>query len=202
MTAALAAAELAPEDAGRLNLYALLARLLYAGPDEALLQALAGASDLDSGDGPLAQTWRALRAAAASADAATETVAFDTTFVGVGKAPVTTYLSHYMVTVGQERILVALRDTLRELGLARGSRSVEPEDNIAAVLEVMRHLVAQGSDASSLQRQESFFREYLQPGYHGFCNATRELPATPFHVAVVDLLEVFLDAEAAQFEMH
>lgn len=202
MNAALAPDELAPEDAGRLNLYALLARLLHAGPDEALLRALAGASDLDAGDGPLALAWRALRAEAARADASAETVAFDTTFVGVGKAPVTLYLSHYMVDRGHERILVALRDSLRELGLARGSRSVEPEDNIAAVLEVMRHLVAQGSDSASLQTQEAFFREYLQPGYRGFCDATRELPATPFHVAVVDLLEVFLDAEAAQFEMH
>lgn len=202
MSTALAAVELAPEDAGRINLYALLARLLYAGPDEALLQALSAAPDLESGQGPLAQAWRALRAEAARTDAQAATVAFDTTFVGVGKAPVTLYLSHYMVAVGQERILVALRDTLRELGLARGSQSAEPEDNIAAVLEVMRHLVAQGSDAHSLHTQEAFFREYLQPGYRGFCSAARELPAAPFHVAVVDLLEVFIDAEAEQFEMH
>ncbi len=202
MTTALAAVELAPEDAGRLNLYALLARLLYAGPDEGLLQSLAGAPDLESGQGPLAQAWRALRAEAARTDAPTATLDFDTTFVGVGKSPVTPYLSHYMVATGQDRILVALRDTLRELGLARGSQSAEPEDNIAAVLEVMRHLVAQGSDTHSLHTQEAFFREYLQPGYRGFCSAARELPAAPFHVAVVDLLEVFIDAEAEQFEMH
>jgi TorA maturation chaperone TorD len=202
MSTVRAPAELAPEDEGRLNLYALLARLLYAGPDEALLQALAGAPDLEAGDGPLALAWRALRTQAAGTEALAETLAFDTIFVGVGKAPVTPYLSHYMVAVGQERILVALRDTLRELGLERGALSSEPEDNIATVLEVMRHLVARGSDAPSLLTQEAFFREYLQPGYRGFCDATRELPATRFHVAVVDLLEVFLDAEAEQFEMH
>ena len=70
MNAALAPDELAPEDAGRLNLYALLARLLHAGPDEALLQALAGASDLRAGsdgfvrlpgDGPSFGMWRTER---------------------------------------------------------------------------------------------------------------------------------------------
>jgi TorA maturation chaperone TorD len=191
---------LEPEDQARLNLYALLARLLHAGPDAGLLAAIAQAPDL--GEGPLGLAWRALRTEAARTDAPTATLDFDTTFVGVGKAPVTPYLSHYMASIGQEKILVALRDTLRELGLARNAQSVEPEDNIAAVLEVMRHLVAAGSDQDSLATQEAFFREYLQPGYAGFCNAARDLPASHFHVASVDLLEAFLDAEATQFEMN
>ena len=159
MSAINAAADvvLAPEDEGRLQLYALLARLFAAGPDEALLRALAQSTGSITGDGELAQAWNALAAAAMHTSARDATLEFDETFVGVGKAPVSTYLSHYHPGPRKEAVLVDLRDTLVQLGLARTAASAEPEDNLTAVLEVMRHLVASGSDPKSLQRQQEFF---------------------------------------------
>jgi len=194
-------AVLAPEDEGRLQLYALLARLFAAGPDEGLLHALAQSAGSIGGDGELAQAWNNLVAAAENTSARDATLEFDATFIGVGKAPVSTYLSHYHPGARKEAVLVELRDTLAELGLARTAASAEPEDNLTAVLEVMRHLVAAGSDEQSLQRQREFFVRYLLPFYEGFCDAAHKSKLSDYYQAAVRLLEVFLESDLSQFEM-
>lgn len=195
------AAELSPEDAGRARLYGLLARIFRAGPDAALLRALAGSHGALDGDGALAQAWQQLCAAAGAADAHAETLEFDTVFVGVGKAPVSTYMSHYMSTARKEMLLADLRGELAGLGLARLATSVEPEDNLASLLEVMCHLVAAGSDAASLQRQREFCTRYLLPAYGGFVAAAQQARLSPYHDAAVGLLASFLDNERLQFDM-
>lgn len=195
------ATPLAPEDEGRLQFYALLARLFAAGPDDGLLRALAQSAASVEGEGELAQAWNALAIAAARTSARDATLEFDATFIGVGKAPVSTYVSHYHPIARKEALLVELRDTLAQLGLARTAASAEPEDNLTAVLEVMRHLVAAGSDAQSLQQQREFFSRYLQPAYRGFCDAAHKADLSNFYTAVVRLLEVFMESDLAQFEM-
>jgi TorA maturation chaperone TorD len=192
---------LAPEDEGRLQLYAVLARLFAAGPDEDLLRALAQSAGSVEGEGELAQAWNDLAAAAANTSARDATLEFDTTFIGVGKAPVSTYLSHYHPGARKEAVLVELRDTLVQLGLARTAASAEPEDNLTAVLEVMRHLVAAGSDVQSLQRQQEFFARYLLPVYSGFCDAAHKTNLSGYYMAAIRLLEVFMESDLAQFEM-
>jgi TorA maturation chaperone TorD len=194
-------ATLSPEDEGRLQFYALLARLFAAGPDEALLRALAQSAGSVEGEGELARAWNDLAAAAAKTSAHEATLEFDATFIGVGKAPVSTYLSHYLPVARKETVLVELRDTLVQLGLARTASSAEPEDNLTAVLEVMRHLVASGSDAQSLQRQRAFFARYLQPAYRGFCGAAHKADLSEYFKAAVHLLEVFVESDLAQYEM-
>ena len=192
---------LEPEDEGRMQLYALLARLFAAGPDEGLLRALAQSAGSVEGDGELAQAWNDLAAAAGHTSARDATLEFDETFIGVGKAPVSTYLSHYHPGPRKEAVLVELRDTLVQLGLARTAASAEPEDNLTAVLEVMRHLVAAGSDEKSLQRQQEFFVRYLEPVYRGFCDAAHKADLSDFYKAAVRTLEAFMASDLAQFEM-
>jgi TorA maturation chaperone TorD len=193
---------LAPEDEGRLQFYALLARLFAAGPDDGLLRALAQSAGDVEGDGELARAWNDLAAAAAKTSARDATLEFDATFIGVGKAAVSTYLSRYLPVARKEVVLVELRDTLAQLGLARAASSAEPEDNLTAVLEVMRHLVAAGSDARSLELQREFFVRYLQPAYRGFCGAADKVELSKFYKAAVRLLEAFMESDLAQFEMN
>jgi TorA maturation chaperone TorD len=203
MSATMAATDvdLAPEDEGRLQLYALLARLFAAGPDEGLLRALSQSAGSIGGDGELAQAFNDLAEAAAHTSARDATLEFDTTFIGVGKAPVSTYLSHYHPGSRKEAVLVELRGTLAELGLARTAASAEPEDNLTAVLEVMRHLVAAGSDEPSLRRQREFFARYLQPAYRAFCAAAHKADLSTYYRTAVRLLEVFMESDQSQFEM-
>jgi len=195
--------DLAPEDAARADLYALLARLWYAGPDAALLAAIAGAGGLatEGGQAALAEAWRALQSVAAGTDAAAAQTEYDALFVGTGKAPVPPYASHYLVETGTERVLVALREELAGLGLSRNEASHEPEDHFAALCEAMRHLVAAGSSDAALQRQKNFFTCYLHRAYNPLTERVMASTEASFYRTVARVTKAFCDTEAASLDM-
>jgi TorA maturation chaperone TorD len=193
---------LSEEDRARADLYALLARLFYAGPDRALLESLARHENLiGAGDVPLGQAWRALTRTARDADPAALSLEYDSLFVGVGKAQVTPYCSHYLAPTGRERIVVALRDELRELGLARAGDSHEPEDHVAVLCEVMRHLVSLGSDDHAIGGQKQFFMRYISSAYIQLTDEILSAAATQFYKDVARVMRVFFDVEFQSFEM-
>lgn len=193
---------LTEEDRGRTDLYALLARLLYAGPDRALLDSLVRHEDLFGADDvPLGRAWRALARAARDADPEALRLEYDSKFVGVGKAEVTLYTSYYLTAAGRERVVVALRDELRELGLVRTGDTHEPEDHIAALCEVMRHLVSLGSDDHAIGRQRQFFMRYISTAYIQLTDAILGTAATQFYKDVARVARVFFDIESQSFEM-
>ena len=86
---------LPPEEVARANFYALLARLFYAAPDAALLDAIAAAGEIEAEDGGIAAAWQGLARAATAADPEAVRDEYDTAFVGTGKAPVTLYACAY-----------------------------------------------------------------------------------------------------------
>ena len=195
---------LTPEDAARRDFYALLARLFYAGPDQAFLDAVAAVAPASSdvADGDVAKALTALAVAADVADADEEHQRFDDLFIGAGKAPVTLYVSHYLVESGREKILVRLRDDLAGFGLARKDVAREPEDHIAGLCELMRHLVDQGSGETSLARQREIFERYLARSFIPLCDAIlASADRGPFFEAVARLAMAFLVVEAEGFSM-
>ncbi len=191
------------EDSARADFYALIARLFYAGPDAALLAAVAGAGEIAGEDdtAPLAAAWRALGAAAAAMDAEAVREEYDHVFVGTGKAEITPYASHYLAESMQERVLVRLRDTLTEMGLAKNQSAAEYEDHFSGLCEVMRHLIAAGSSDVAVQEQKMFFMEYVVPWYVEFCAAVMASPNTNFYKHVAIFTRAFLDVEVGSFEM-
>ena len=200
--AAVGESALSEEDQGRADLYALLARLFYAGPDRALLESLARHENLFGAEElPLGRAWRALARAARDADPEALTLEYDSLFVGVGKAQVTPYCSHYLTPTGRERIVVALRDELRELGLARAGDSHEPEDHVAVLCEVMRHLVSLGSDDHAIGGQKQFFMRYISGAYIQLTDEILGAAATQFYKDVARVMRVFFDVESQSFEM-
>jgi len=195
--------EVAPEEQARAGLYALLARLWYAAPDRALLAAIADAPPL-AGEGTyggLAEAWRGLQAAAAATDPEAARDEYDAAFVGTGKAEVSLYVSHYLVETAKERVLVALRDDLVELGLAPVGATHEPEDHFAALCEIMRHLVGEGSDDAALQQQKNFFTRYMNRAYNPLTDQVTASSKTSFYKHVARLTKAFCDVEAASLEM-
>ena len=194
---------LAPEDAARADFYALLARLWHSGPDAPLLAAIADADAItpEGGEAVLADAWRALQAAAVATDAAAARAEHEALFVGTGKAAVTPYASHYLAETGRERVLVALRDDLAELGLARSEDAHEPEDHFAALCEVMRHLAAAGSDDAALQRQKKFFTRYMYRAYNPLTDQVTASTKTSFYGYVARFTKAFCDTEAASLDM-
>jgi TorA maturation chaperone TorD len=193
---------LSEEDRARADLYALLARLFYAAPDRPLLDSLARHEDLFGADDvPLGQAWSALARTARDADPEALRLEYDSIFAGVGKAEVTPYTSYYLTPAGRERIVVALRDEWRELGLIRTGDTHEPEDHIAALCEVMRHLASRGSDDQAIGRQKQFFLRYIQPAYIQLTDEILSTAATQFYKDVARVTRVFFDVESQSFEM-
>lgn len=191
------------EDQARADIYALIARLFYAGPDAALLAAIAGAGAMAGADetAPLATAWRALGAAAAAMDAEAAQEEYDHVFVGTGKAEITPYASHYLAESMQERVLVRLRVSLAEMGLAKNRSAVEYEDHFSGLCEVMRHLIAAGSGDVAVQEQKVFFMEYIAFWYAELCAAAMASPNTNFYKHAAGFTKAFLDVERSSFEL-
>lgn len=192
----------AEEDRARAGYYALLARLLYAGPDAALLEAIASADEMaaDGSGAGLAGAWRALAAAARAMDAEAAQLEYDQVFVGTGKAEVTPYASYYLSETGREKVLVSLKQELAGMGLARAERAREPEDHFAGIFEVMRHLIS-GSDDAALQKQRRFFMQFIAPSYSVFCDAISKSGKANFYRYVADFARVFLDIESESLKV-
>ncbi len=193
---------LPPEEAVRADLYALLARLFAAGPDAGLLTTIAGSPAPFGDAGLLAQAWSALQASAAAVDADAVMLEHAETFVGTGRAPISIYASHYLSEHWKEMTVVELRDRLPQLGLGRQPGVSQPEDHLAALLEVMCHLVRRGNDADSMALQRDFFDRYLGPWYRRFCAEMKARGALHFYCAAASMLEAFLMIESEAFSLE
>jgi TorA maturation chaperone TorD len=187
-----------PEDRARAGYYALLARLYYAGPDAALLGAIADADEIvEEGErSALAGAWGALASAAGVTDAEAARLEYDQLFVGTGKAEVTPYASFYLVETGRERILVGLRGELARLGLRRTDRALEPEDHVAGLFDAMRYLISMGPEDAALQQQQAFFELYLADAFRPFCEAVSQSEKSNFYKHVAHFTEIFLQVES------
>jgi TorA maturation chaperone TorD len=189
----------APEDQARANFYALLSRLFYAPPDAGFLAALGSADELQAEDEALAKAWSELCAAAAAADGEALRDEFETTFVGTGKAPITLYASAYSLRYSNETPLAHLRSELAALGLARRSDAGEPEDHIAALCDVMRHLIAEQQVDLALQKR--FFDRWIRPNFESLCAAIERSELGSFYKSAGRLGKTFFSLEQSAFEM-
>lgn len=190
---------LAPEEVARANFYGLLARLFCAPPDAALLQTLAAADDLEAEDGGVALAWRDLAQAAAAADPEAVQEEYDGAFIGTGKSPITLYTTAYSVRYTNEVPLVGLRRDLAALRLARRSEATEPEDHVAALCEVMRHLIAE--QKAELEQQKRFFEQWIWPTVQPLCGAIDKSDQISFYRTVARFAMAFFKLEHSAFEM-
>ncbi len=192
---------LPPEELARANFYGLLARLFYAPPDASLLRAIAEAEDVEAEDeeGGIGGAWQALAREAAAADPEAVREEFETVFVGTGKAPVSLYTGAYTIRFSNEVPLVQLRSELSALGLGRREEVSEPEDHIAALCDVMRHLVAE--QKRDLAEQKRFFETWIRPAFDPLCAAIEKSERTAFYKTVGHFAKQFFLIEHSAFEM-
>jgi TorA maturation chaperone TorD len=186
---------IASEEQARANFYGLLARLFYAPPDDDLLRGIAA----ERLDGDLAEPWEELRRAAAAADAEAVREEYEGAFIGTGKAPVTLYSTAYVIKYSSETPLAALRGELARLGLARRVEAREPEDHIAALFDVMRHLVA--GQKNALEEQSAFFSRWIHPAIEPLCSAIELSDKTEFYKPVARFAKRYCALEHSAFEM-
>lgn len=191
------------EETARAEVYGLLAALYYAPPSpELMAQLRVAVTEAPNAGGFLEEPWRDVVAAARAVSDEQVRDEFETLFGGVGRPEVFVYGSHYLSGFLNEKPLVALRDDLAALGLARDEGMPETEDHFAYLCEVMRYLIA-GDDAAvaNLAQQQRFFAAHVQPWASRLCQAVKQHPKARFYAALAAFTEAFLSVEQQGFDM-
>lgn len=191
------------EETARAEVYGLLAALYYNPPSADLMAQLRVAvTEAPNAGGFLEEPWREVVAAARASTDEQVQDEFESLFGGVGRPEVFVYGSHYLSGFLNEKPLVALRDDLAALGLARDESMPETEDHFAYLCEVMRYLIA-GDDiaVANLTQQQRFFSTHLQPWAPRLCQALKQHPKARFYAALAGFTEAFLSVEQQGFDM-
>lgn len=191
---------LAAEDQARANFYALLAQLFYAPPEREWLDLLARSDAIVAQDSEtaLASGCRELARGASSIEPDAVREEYESLFVGTGRAEITLYTGAYTLKGALDNPLVEIRDFLAAQGLERRQSVHEPEDHVAALCEVMRHLVVRGDAAA----QREFFMGHLASGCPILCDAIINHQRSTFYRDVARLAKTFFELELAAFDME
>ena len=193
--------EIETEQQYRASAYGLLAALLRAAPEAALLEPrseLSPEGDAGIGDA-LSQAMAALAAAAAAADPAQLEDEYQALFIGVGKGELSPYGSWYLTGFLMEQPLSDLRDDLRRLGFERSDDTHEPEDHAAALFEVFSVMIG---DASGLEEQRNFFDKHMQPWLGRFFTDLGKARSADFYKSVAQFGAAFLELERTYLSMR
>ncbi len=192
----------ADEDAARAEHYAILSRLFAAPPDAAFLDTLARlAATFGTSDMPLGQAWKALGEAIQETTPAILDEEYTRLFLTIGRPEVMLFGSFYLAGFLMEEPVVDLRSDLARLGLGRRIGVMESEDHLAALCDVMRHLILTGPDTAGLTRQQAFFAAHIGPWADKFCEALEHAPEASFYPRTASLVRTFFDIERLAFDM-
>lgn len=189
--------ELDEVDQARAENYALVGRLLWRAPsaeDIAALSVLRG----DASEIGLARLSLAGAAAAADVDALGRE--FFRLFVGVGRGEFLPYGSYYLTGFLHERPLARVREDLARLGVVRDGRTLEPEDHISILFDVMAGLVTRRFEAEGIDDQV-FFDRHIKPWAARFFVDLELAEAGEFYRCVGTLGRRIVEIEEAAFSM-
>ena len=191
------------DEIARAELYGVLARLWWAAPDAALLgQFRVAVTEAPERGAFLEAPWHDLVAALRATTPEAAADEYDALFGGVGKPEVFLYGSYHQAGYLHETPLVALRDELAALGLARDAGMGETEDHVAFLFEVMRFLIA-GDDPArcNLEHQRRFFRAHLQPWVEAMCAAVQAHERARVYAALAAFTRAFMQVETQALDM-
>ncbi|SON55300.1 chaperone protein TorD [Hartmannibacter diazotrophicus] len=190
---------LAEPDQLRVNLYRLLARLLAAPIDSATratLQSLVG------DDTTLGQAVARLAQLAGDVSPKECAEEFHELFVGVGRGELLPYSSYYLTGFLNEKPLARLRRDMAGFQIARSAQSKEPEDHIAALMDMMTGLI-DGSfgDPQPISAQKEFFDRHVGKWAPHFFSDLERAKSARFYKPVGTIGRLFMDIEMAAFDM-
>jgi len=188
----------------RASAYGLLAALLRATPEQALLDhliTLSPESDAQSDSEPdaLAEAMARLADAARKHSPAQIEEEYHNLFIGTGKGEVVPYGSWYLTGFLMEQPLSDLRDDLRVLGFERSADTREPEDHAAAIFEVISVMIA---DASDIPEQQRFFDNHMKPWLERFFADLGNARSADFYKPVAQFGAAFIKLELAYLSMR
>ena len=189
------------EEQARAQLYGLLGALLLSAPSPQLIRLLSEADTLHSPDhaGPLETAWEDVVLAARLMGAELIRDEYDSLFTATGTPLLNPHGSLYLSGFMMDHPLASLREDLRALGLARQSGSVELEDHLGALCEVMALLIAQDRP---LAVQRHFFERHIASWAGACTDDMRQAEGANFYRLVASLIDAYLAVESEAFAME
>jgi TorA maturation chaperone TorD len=190
---------IAPEDADRAILYGFLGRLLQAAPGA---EELVSIREIEADDTPVGKALDQLAARARESDVETLRRAYQDLFIGVGRGEFVPYGSFYLTGFLHEKPLADLRASMAGFGIERAEGVSEPEDHIAALMQMMEGLI-QGSfgEPASLADQKRFFEAHVGSWAPHFFKDLAASGTSPFYTAVGELGRILIEVEANAFDI-
>lgn len=183
------------DSALRVEIYGLLAHLFRKAPDQSVLDWLSAldveANQNASSSNTMAASWPVLKLAAQTTTVLAAEEEYQDLFIGIGRGEIVPFGSWYLTGSLMEMPLAHLRRDLMQLGFAREENVKEPEDHIAALLEVMAMLV-EGGDK---HLQQVFFNRHIAAWFERLCADLKAANSAVFYNAVAELALQFLLVE-------
>jgi len=180
------------DQARRAAFYSLLAALLRNAPDA---DVLAYCLSLDTTDqkSELGAAVNTLVLAAKHSEPQRLKEEFHELFIGLGRGELVPYGSWYQTGFLMERPLGQLRADLAKLGFERSDDVHEPEDHIAALMEVMAMLIYEGAPQ---EQQRLFFEAHISSWAKDFMNDLSVAETATFYRSVARLGSAFVAIES------
>jgi len=180
------------DQARRAAFYSLLAGLLRNAPDA---DVLAYCLSLDTTDqkSELGAAVNTLVLAAKHSDPQRLKEEFHELFIGLGRGELVPYGSWYQTGFLMERPLGQLRADLAKLGFERSDDVHEPEDHIAALMEVMAMLIYEGAPQ---EQQRLFFETHISSWSKDFMKDLSVAETATFYRSVARLGSAFVAIES------
>lgn len=191
--------DIAEEDQLRAQCYWLLARLLSAAPDQALLDLVAG---LKGDETDLGRAINTMAAAGRGTTVSAVEEEYFNLFIGVGQGELVPYGSYYLTGFLNEKPLARLRQDMTRLGMSRAEGVVQPEDNIAALCEMMAGMImGDFGDPVDLAGQREFFDQHIASWAPRFFEDLEAARSAAFYMPVGTIGRLFMAVESEAFEM-
>lgn len=194
-----AAITLAPEDELRAQLYRFLARFLASPPDKTELDI---AAKMDGDDTDLGKAFHAFSALAARTDADKVAQEYHDLFIGIGRGELLPYGSYYLTGFLHEKPLAKLRNDMARLGIRRRPDVKEPEDHVAALMDMMAGLIAGDFGApAALSDQKQFFDAHIAAWASHFFADLEGAKSSVLYASLGTIGRRFMEIEETAFSM-
>lgn len=190
---------LAQEDALRAQMYAFLARLLAAPPDAALLESV---SKMEGDESAIGKAMGAFARLAERTDPSVAMQEYNDLFIGLARGELLPYGSYYLTGFLHEKPLAKLRNDMAGLGIERPADVKEPEDHIAALMDMMSGLITgEFGEPASLAEQKKFFEAHIAPWAGHFFADLEGAKSSVLYAALGTIGRSFMEIEATAFKM-
>jgi len=188
-----------PEEQLRAQIYRLLARFLANPPNRSDLDAAAA---MQGDDTDFGKAIAAFSKAASSADIDEVSEEYHDLFIGLTRGELLPFASYYLTGFLNEKPLAKLRSAMSAQGVEADPKVSEPEDHIAAVLDIMAGFILGDFGLPlSLDQQKEFYDEHIRSWAPHFFRDLESAKASRLYAKLAPVGRIFLEIEETAFSM-